>query len=121
MLIGRWGIGLAGERVKGCRLDSRTVIALIVLGWYGMMSVVSFVMYWRDKRAAGRGRWRISEGSLLTADLLGGWPGGWVARHVFRHKTRKASYRARFYAIVALHLCAWIAMLWWIGRGRGWW
>jgi len=102
-------------------LDSRTVILLAVLGWYAVMSVVSLVMYWRDKRAASRGAWRISEGTLLTADLLGGWPGGWIGRRVFRHKTKKVSYRLRFYGVVALHACAWGALAWWVGRGRGWW
>lgn len=91
-------------------MDSRTVILLAVLGWYALMSAVSCAMYWRDKRAAGRGAWRISEGALLTADLLGGWPGGWIGRRVFRHKTKKVSYRVRFYGVVALHILVWLGV-----------
>lgn len=87
-------------------MEAQSLI-LAVLGWYGVMSVVSFVLYWRDKRAAGPGSRRVSETALLTADLLGGWPGGWIGRRVFRHKTRKVSYRVRFYAVVLLHVAAW--------------
>ena len=101
-------------------MDTQAVI-LAVLGWYGVLSLVSLVMYWRDKRAAGRGRRRTSEKALLTTDLLGGWPGGWVARRAFHHKTRKASYRARFYAVVFVHLVAWAGVVWLVGRSRGWW
>ncbi len=103
-------------------MDSRTgIVVLVVLGWYGAMSAVSIAMYWWDKRASGRGGWRTREASLLTVDLLGGWPGGWIARRALRHKTRKLGYRARFYAVVTLHAVAWGVVLWLVGRGRGWW
>lgn len=94
---------------------------LVAVAWYGLMSLVSFAMYWGDKRAATRGGWRVRESTLLSADLLGGWPGGWLARCTLGHKRRKASYRLRFTAIVALHVAAWGVAAWLVGRDAGWW
>ena len=67
------------------------------------MSVVSFATYGWDKRRAARTGRRIPEKTLLTIDLLGGWPGGLVAQRVFRHKKRKSAYMIRFWGVVALH------------------
>lgn len=70
---------------------------------YVVMSAVSFGMYCWDKRRAHGSQWRTPEKTLLTIDLLGGWPGGLAAQRIFRHKNRKGSYQLRFWAIVALH------------------
>ncbi len=90
----------------------------LVAAWYGVWSVVSVALYGADKRAAGRGAWRIPEKTLHTADLLGGWPGGLAARRLFRHKTRKASFLVASWGIVALHLAAWAAV-WWLMQDAG--
>ncbi len=78
-----------------------------VLGVYALMSAASFVLYGLDKWKATTGRWRIPEKTLLTVDLLCGWPGGIAGQRVFRHKTSKRSYQAAFWGIVALHAAAW--------------
>ncbi len=56
-----------------------------------------------DKRAARKRRWRVSERTLHTLELLGGWPGSLLVRPLIRHKTRKRSYRVVFTLIVLLH------------------
>jgi uncharacterized membrane protein YsdA (DUF1294 family)/cold shock CspA family protein len=78
-------------------------------------SAVAFIAYWLDKHAAQGGRSRISESTLHLFELVGGWPGALLAQHVLRHKTRKASYRAAFWTVVALH-CAALAA--WVFRER---
>jgi uncharacterized membrane protein YsdA (DUF1294 family) len=67
---------------------------------YGVMSVIAFFAYGFDKSAALQGGRRVSEQTLLTLGLLGGWPGALAAQQIFRHKTRKRSFRRRFWARV---------------------
>jgi len=87
--------------------EVRTVL-LVVGAWYAAASVVSFVMYWWDKRAARRGRWRTREGRLHAVDLLGGWPGGLAAQRLLRHKTRDLRFRAWFWVTMVVHPLAWL-------------
>jgi uncharacterized membrane protein YsdA (DUF1294 family) len=73
------------------------------------LSAASFAAYGLDKRRAERREARFAEASLLTLDLLGGWPGGLVAQRLWRHKTAKASYQFVFWLIVAIYqaVAAW--------------
>lgn len=73
---------------------------------YGVLSVITFIAYQRDKSASLRGRWRIKERSLHLLELLGGWPGGLLARRFLRHKSSKLSFRAVSWLIIALHVLA---------------
>jgi uncharacterized membrane protein YsdA (DUF1294 family) len=75
-----------------------------VLALYAAASVLCFVAYGLDKRAAARGAQRTPERTLLLLGLFGGWPGGLVAQQVFRHKTVKASFLAKFWVTVLLNL-----------------
>jgi uncharacterized membrane protein YsdA (DUF1294 family) len=84
-------------------------ILLPVLASYVALSLLSFVAYAIDKSAARKGAWRISENTLHTLDLLGGWPGGWLAQKFLRHKTGKASFQRIYWITVLLH-----------GAGVGW-
>jgi uncharacterized membrane protein YsdA (DUF1294 family) len=86
---------------------------LLVFVTYALMSVVAFAVYWVDKQRAICGGWRVREATLHVIALFGGWPGAWVAQRVFRHKTSKPSFLIVFWAIVALHACAWA---WWFSR-----
>ena len=88
--------------------------AWFVLAVYGVMSVVAACALGVDKRAARRGGWRVRERTLHTLELLGGWPGSMVARPLLHHKTRKGSYRLVFAGIVAAHLAAWAAVIWFV-------
>lgn len=78
-----------------------------VLGFYGLMSMICFAVFWRDKRQARQGRWRTPESTLHLLELLGGWPGGLAAQLLLRHKIRKFSYQVVFWCIVGLHGLAW--------------
>ena len=78
-----------------------------VIALYGVMSLVCFGAYFRDKRQARNGQWRTPESTLHLLEMLGGWPGGLVAQQVLRHKNRKLSYQVVFWGIVALHGMVW--------------
>lgn len=71
---------------------------------YLVMSVCGFAAYGLDKSAARAGRQRVSEQTLLTVGVLGGWPGALVAQQVFRHKTRKRSFRRMFWFTVVVNI-----------------
>ncbi|WP_448808658.1 DUF1294 domain-containing protein [Agromyces bauzanensis] len=68
--------------------------------WYAALSIVAFAAYGFDKASARRSAPRISEQTLLTMGLAGGWPGALVAQQVFRHKTRKRTFRRAFWTTV---------------------
>ena len=74
------------------------------------MSVVSFLLYGKDKRAARKSAWRVPENTLHLFSLLGGWPGAIMAQQVLRHKTRKVSFQAGFcfVTLVNIGLLAWL-------------
>lgn len=82
-------------------LDAKLAIYLLatVAG-----SVIAFIAYGIDKRAASRNKPRISERTLHLMGALGGWPGAQLARQIFRHKTLKLSFRIVFFLIVTAHL-----------------
>jgi uncharacterized membrane protein YsdA (DUF1294 family) len=82
---------------------------LIVLGVYGVLSVVLFGMYGMDKAAAERGTWRTPEVSLHLVALAGGWPGAMVGMRVFRHKTKKQPFRTIFWCTVVANC---LALVW---------
>ncbi|QPG06807.1 DUF1294 domain-containing protein [Salinimonas marina] len=69
-----------------------TLVALL----YSVMSLITFIWYWRDKRASIGEKWRVPELTLHMMALLGGWPGACVAQQVFRHKTQKRTFRVVF-------------------------
>lgn len=71
---------------------------------YLVMSIVDFAAYGLDKSAAKAGRGRVSEQTLLTIGVLGGWPGALIAQQVFRHKTRKRSFRRMFWFTVLVNV-----------------
>ncbi len=75
-----------------------------VLLAYVVMSVVTFVAYARDKRAAQRGQWRTGEGTLILLGALSGWPGALIAQKTLRHKTRKQPFRTVFWASVIINI-----------------
>lgn len=81
---------------------------------YALMSFVSFLVYWRDKDAAGAQESRVPENTLHLLDLLGGWPGALIAQQQFRHKTVKAPFQVTFWITVLLNVLA----LGWLLRGR---
>ena len=77
-----------------------------ILAVYAVMSVVTFLAYGRDKRAAELGQRRTSEATLHALSLLCGWPGALVAQRMFHHKTRKTSFQLVFWGTVVANCCA---------------
>lgn len=94
-----FSILLIGATIKG-------FAPRLLLWLYAGTSVLAFLLYWMDKRAALTDAWRTPEKTLHLCALVGGWPGAVVAQQVLRHKTRKESFRAVFWATVVLNCAA---------------
>lgn len=86
-------------------------ISWVPLAAYSAVSVLTFFLYWSDKRKARSVSWRTPENVLHAVELAGGWPGALLAQQAFRHKTRKLSYQLVFWLIVLLHQVFWIDRL----------
>ncbi|MEM9882479.1 MAG: DUF1294 domain-containing protein [Planctomycetota bacterium] len=82
-----------------------------------VMSPLTFLVYAWDKHRARKKAWRVSEKTLHTLELLGGWPGGIAARQKLRHKSAKRGFRAVSWAIVGLHAVAVAWMTWLLTQG----
>lgn len=85
-----------------------------VPGWvaalYAGASVVCALVYAIDKSAAVAGRWRVSESTLHTLSLVGGWPGALVAQQVLRHKSNKVAFRSVFWGTVVVNVTGFVAV-----------
>jgi uncharacterized membrane protein YsdA (DUF1294 family) len=84
---------------------------IYIQGWYLLASIVAFIFYGLDKHKARTDQWRIRENTLHLIELLGGWPGALIAQRYFHHKWKKTKFLVVFYAIVALHIAAWAAVI----------
>ena len=77
---------------------------MLIPAVYFVMSLVAFVAYAVDKRAARRGAWRTPEATLHALELLCGWPGAWLAQRWLHHKNIKISFRIVFFLMVVVNV-----------------
>ena len=77
-----------------------------VLGLFALVNLITFLLFGVDKRRAGAGAGRVSEGALLTWALCGGSIGAYAGRALFRHKTRKQPFSSHLHQIAMLQVFA---------------
>jgi uncharacterized membrane protein YsdA (DUF1294 family) len=94
---------------------------LIVSVAYLVLSLVTFLLYARDKSAAQAGRRRIPERTLHVLGLAGGWPGALLAQRVLRHKSSKRRFQLTFRMTVLLNCGAlvWLTFPYGVFQGQG--
>lgn len=80
------------------------------VGVYLGLSVLTFLAYVADKRAARSGGRRTPENTLHLLSLAGGWPGALVAQQLVRHKSSKASFRAVFRGTVIANVAGYVLL-----------
>ncbi|NLV17741.1 MAG: DUF1294 domain-containing protein [Syntrophomonadaceae bacterium] len=56
--------------------------------YYALINLLTFFLFFRDKRAARLNQWRIPQRHLLLASLAGGALGSLIGMRLFRHKTK---------------------------------
>lgn len=95
-----------------------STLSALLIGWFlgyvqavlavyiPVMSLLTFLIYARDKSKAQNDGWRTSERTLHVFGLIGGWPGAAFAQQWLRHKSNKASFRRVFWLTTILNLAA---------------
>lgn len=83
--------------------------------WYVLVNLLTVCAFWRDKRRAEKGAWRIPEKSLHSLELLGGWIGAVWAIFKLRHKCAKPSFLFVTFLAAVAHVAAaaWILRAVW--------
>lgn len=84
----------------------------VIVAYLLFVNLLTYFVYWLDKRRARRGGHRVSENELLFCALAGGSPAAWLAMRRLRHKTQKTWFRVSFYGVVALQLAV-AALIYW--------
>ena len=65
----------------------------IILGYLLAVNITSFLLYGIDKYKAKKGRWRISEATMLLMAVIGGSIGAWAGMRLWHHKTMHKKFK----------------------------
>lgn len=80
---------------------------ILIAAFYAVVSVIAYITYAIDKKAAIKNRRRVSEKTLHLLGVVGGWPGAFLAQQRLRHKTQKTAFQVTFWLTVVVNLvCA---------------
>ena len=77
----------------------------IKTGYLIIVNIVSFILYGIDKYKAKRGKWRISEATLLLMAVIGGSIGAWVGMRLWHHKTMHKKFKYGIPVIMIMQVC----------------
>ena len=69
------------------------------------INIVSFFLYGIDKYKAKKGRWRISEATLLMMAVIGGSIGAWAGMRLWHNKTMHKKFKYGIPIIIILQVC----------------
>jgi uncharacterized membrane protein YsdA (DUF1294 family) len=86
-----------------------------LLLYTALINLVTWHIWRLDKKYAVMREKRISERTLLTLCVLGGWPLALIATQVFRHKSSKKAFIHKVYLVAGFQiacLCATLLLLW---------
>ena len=91
------------------------------MGWMGYAALVLavwnaavFIIYGIDKSKAKRGKWRISEKTLLLAAAFMGGVGAMLGMQMFRHKTKHMKFKVGVPILLALNIAVAIAVVFYV-------
>lgn len=96
-------------------LFNSSLIPIEIVYLYAVMSVISIIMYAKDKSAVKLGAWRTSESTLHVISLVGGWPGANIAQSYLRHKLKKNSFKVMYWVTIIVNCGG----LWWLITPEG--
>ena len=79
-------------------MEKYICIALLVV------NIISFICFGVDKYKAQKGKWRISEKTLLLLAICGGSIGAFLGMKTFHHKTKHNKFKFSVPIILFLHI-----------------
>lgn len=80
----------------------------MIIGYYLLLTVITFFLYGSDKWKARKNLWRIPETTLLGLSFLGGCIGALSGMFLFRHKTQHWKFKILVPLSVLFHAGLWI-------------
>ena len=75
------------------------------------VNLVTFLLYGIDKYKAKKGKWRISEATLLTMAAIGGSIGAWAGMRLWHHKTMHKKFKYGIPVIIILQVALAVYLL----------
>lgn len=72
--------------------------------YYIAINILTFVLFFIDKRAAKKNLWRKKESLLMGMILVGGVVGGFLGIFLLRHKSRKLKFKFVLVLSIILHI-----------------
>ena len=75
------------------------------------VNIVTFLLYGIDKYKAKKGKWRISEATLLTMAAIGGSIGAWASMRLWHHKTMHKKFKYGIPVIIILQVALAVYLL----------
>ena len=75
------------------------------------VNITSFILYGIDKYKAKKGKWRISEATLLTMAAIGGSIGAWAGMRLWHHKTMHKKFKYGIPIIIILQVALVVYLL----------
>ena len=76
----------------------------IILYYLLAVNIATFFLYGIDKYKAKKGKWRISEATLLTMAAIGGSIGAWAGMRLWHHKTMHKKFKYGIPIIIILQV-----------------
>ena len=68
------------------------------------INALSFILFGLDKYKAKKGKWRISEATLLMMAVIGGSIGAWAGMRLWHHKTMHKKFKYGIPVIIILQV-----------------
>lgn len=81
-----------------------------IIGYFILISLVAVIMTVADKKAAEKGRQRISENALILTALLGGAAAMFYTMKTIRHKTLHKKFMIGLPLITVFHIIAGVTL-----------
>lgn len=73
-----------------------------------LLSIITFIMFYIDKKKAINNKRRIKESTLLFLSFIGGAIGAYFSRILYRHKTKKIYFSIIIYTFILIHILIFI-------------
>ena len=83
----------------------------IILYYLLAVNIATFFVYGIDEYKARKGRWRISEATLLMMAVIGGSIGAWSGMRLWHHKTMHKKFKYGIPVIIILQVALAVYLL----------
>ena len=83
----------------------------IIIYYLLAVNIATFFLYGIDKYKARKGRWRISEATLLLMAVIGGSIGAWAGMQLWHHKTMHKKFKYGIPIIIILQVALVVYLL----------